>query len=77
MYNEYERTSKADLLIEALQNLTKRYGQILRYILEYKDEEFGIREISELFSFAYQTARTDLMHLEACKYLWMRKKGKG
>lgn len=77
LYNERERTSKADRLIAALPNLTKRQGQILRYMLEYKDEEFGIREISERFSVAYQTARTDLMHLEACKYLWMRKKGKG
>ena len=45
-------------------------------MLEYKEEEFGIREIAERFSIAYQTARTDLMHLEDSQYLWMRKKGK-
>ncbi len=76
LHNERERTSRADRLIAALPNLTKRQGQILRYVLEYKEEEFGIREIAERFSIAYQTARTDLMHLEDSQYLWMKKKGK-
>jgi Fic family protein len=76
LHNERERISKADRLTAALPDLTKRQGQILRYMLEYKDEEFGIREIAERFSIVYQTARTDLMHLEDCKYLRMRKKGK-
>ena len=76
LHSERERTGKADRLITSLPDLTRRQGQILRYMLEYKDEEFGIREIADRFSVAYQTARTDLMHLEACKYLWMRKRGK-
>ncbi|MCQ2357117.1 MAG: DeoR family transcriptional regulator, partial [Methanocorpusculum sp.] len=51
-------------------------GQILRYMLEYPDEEFSIREITDRFSVAYQTARTDLMHLDARRYVRMKKRGK-
>ncbi len=76
LHNERERISKADRLIDALPDLTKRQGQILRYMLKYKDEEFGIREIADRFSVAYQTARTDLMHLDARGYVRMKKRGK-
>lgn len=53
-----------------------RQGNILTYMLEYKGEEFGIDEIAKRFGVTYQTARTDLMHLNALGYLWMRKRGK-
>ena len=35
-----------------------------------------IDEIAKRFGVTYQTARTDLMHLNALGYLWMRKRGK-
>ena len=53
-----------------------RQGNILTYMLEYKGEEFGIDEVAKRFGVTYQTARTDLMHLHARGYLWMRKRGK-
>lgn len=63
--------------ISALSDLNnKRQGSILQYMIEYKDEEFGISEIAERFGVTYQTARTDLMHLEARGYLWVKKKGR-
>ncbi|MCK9343677.1 MAG: Fic family protein [Massilibacteroides sp.] len=59
-----------------LSDVTPRQIRILSYMAEHSEELFGINEIAERFSIAYQTARTDLMDLEARKYLWMKKRGK-
>ncbi|HJJ96389.1 MAG TPA: Fic family protein [Methanocorpusculum sp.] len=76
LHCEQKRMGAVEVRIAALPDLTKRQGQILRYMLEYPDEEFSIREITDRFSVAYQTARTDLMHLDARRYVQMKKRGK-
>ena len=75
--NEKQRKRDAALKISQLSDLSnKRQGGILQYMVEYKDEEFGIQEVADRFDVTYQTARTDLMHLEARGYLWVKKKGR-
>ena len=75
--NEKQRRRDAAKKISQLSDLSnKRQGSILQYMVEYKDEEFGIQEVADWFDVTYQTARTDLMHLEARGYLWVKKKGR-
>ncbi len=62
--------------ISHLSDISRRQIRILSYMAEYPAEVFGIREIANRFSVTYQTARTDLMDLEARKYLWVQKRGK-
>ena len=74
---EKQRRYDATVKISQLSDLNnKRQGSILQYMFEYKDEEFSIPEIAERFDVTYQTARTDLMHLEARGYLWVKKRGR-
>ena len=74
---EKQRRRDAAMKISQLSDLNnKRQGSILQYMIEHKDEEFGIQEVADWFDVTYQTARTDLMHLEALGYLWVKKKGR-
>lgn len=71
-----QKSASAQKVAELSDLKNIRQGNILTYMLEYKGEEFGIDEIAKRFGVTYQTARTDLMHLNALGYLWMRKRGK-
>ena len=71
-----QKSTSAQKVAELSDLKNIRQGNILLYMLEYKGEEFGIDEIAKRFGVTYQTARTDLMHLNALGYLWMRKRGK-
>ncbi len=71
--HEMDRSTAVSRMIKELSDVTPRQIRILSYMAEYPEELFGITEISERFSIAYQTARTDLMDLEARKYLWRNK----
>jgi Fic family protein len=73
---ESSRKSNAERVISALPDVSKRQASILTYMVEYKTEEFGIREIADRFSVTYQTARTDIMHLTDLKYLGVKKRGR-
>ncbi len=73
---EMDRSAAVSRMIKELNDVNPRQVRIISYMAEHPEELFGITEIAERFSIAYQTARTDLMDLEARKYLWMRKRGK-
>ncbi len=73
---EMDRSTAVSRMIKELNDVTPRQVRIISYMAEHPEEQFGITEIAERFSIAYQTARTDLIDLEARKYLWMKKKGK-
>lgn len=73
---EMDRSTAVSRMIKELNDVNPRQVRIISYMAEHPGEQFGINEIAERFSIAYQTARTDLMDLEARKYLWMKKKGK-
>lgn len=70
---EMDRATAVSRMAKDLSNVTQRQIRILSYMAEHPEEQFGINEIAERFSIAYQTARTDLMDLEARKYLWRNK----
>lgn len=55
--------------------VSRRQAAILWYMAEHTDELFSIAEIKEQFNVSYQTARTDLMNLEARGYLRAEKSG--
>lgn len=73
---EMDRSTAVSRMIKELNDVNPRQVRIISYMAEHPEELFGISEIAERFSIAYQTARTDLMDLEARKYLWMNKRGK-
>lgn len=73
---ETDRSMSVGKMIVELDGTNPRQVRILTYMAEYPAELFRISEIAERFSIAYQTARTDLMELEARKYLWVKKRGR-
>jgi Fic family protein len=73
---EMDRATAVSRMIRELNDVNPRQVRIISYMAEHPEELFGITEVAERFSIAYQTARTDLMDLEARKYLWMKKKRK-
>ncbi len=75
-HREMDRSTAVSRMNKELSDVTPRQIRILSYMAEHPEEDFGITEIAERFSIAYQTARTDLIDLEARKYLWMKKSGK-
>ena len=62
--------------IAELSDLTKRQKCILLYMVSHAGEVFGISEVSKRFGVTYQTARTDLMQMEARGYLCVEKVGR-
>ena len=62
--------------IAELSDLTRRQKCILLYMASHADEVFGISEVSKRFDVTYQTARTDLMQMEARGYLCVEKGGR-
>jgi Fic family protein len=74
--HEMDRSTAVSRMAKELSDVTPRQIRILSYMAEHPEEQFKISEIAERFSIVYQTARTDLIDLEARKYLWMNKRGK-
>ena len=77
-YLAAEEEKKKELLcsIDSLPHLSRRQKSIFAYMVSYADETFGIAEVAERFGVTYQTARTDLMQMEARGYLRVEKVGK-
>ena len=72
-----EEQKKAVLCsIASLPHLSRRQKSIFAYMVSYANETFGISEVAERFGVTYQTARTDLMQMEARGYLRVEKVGK-
>lgn len=61
---------------EMFSDLPERQYRILLYMADNAKESFTINEIAGWFNVVYQTARTDLMQLEARKYLRLSRAGK-
>ena len=58
--SEQDRT---EAVIRNIGEINQRQAGILRRMMEHADRYFTIREIMETYGVAYQTARTDLLHL--------------
>lgn len=74
--HEDEKKSSIAKVIEQLSDVNNRQKRVLGYMTEHKDELVTIPEISKQFGVAYQTARTDLIHLTDSKYLIMKKRSR-
>mgnify|MGYP003291185928 FL=1 len=71
-----ERETKQAETKEMFSDLSERQYRILLYMADKAKESFSINEIAGWFNVVYQTARTDLMQLEARKYLRVSRTGK-
>ena len=74
--SEEEREDVLKSRIAELADLTRRQKGILSYMVSHAGEVFGISEVAERFGVTYQTARTDLMQMEARGYLRVEKVGR-
>lgn len=74
--SEDEKKSSIAKVVGQLNDVNNRQARIIGYIIEHKDELITIPEISKQFGVAYQTARTDLIHLTDSKYLTMKKRSR-
>lgn len=63
-------------IITKIRDINPRQATILRYMMEHSDEYFTIKQIMQMFSVVYQTARTDLMHLVDLEYVIMEQRGR-
>ena len=63
-------------IIKKIKEINPRQATILRYMMEHSDEYFTIRQIMQMFTVVYQTARTDLLHLVSLEYVIMDKRGR-
>lgn len=70
-----EEKKKALELIKT-NNVNQRQAQILEIFHNEPDKFLTIKEVENLFGVVYQTARTDLLDLEAKKYLQSKLSGK-
>ncbi|MDO5843879.1 MAG: Fic family protein [Methanocorpusculum sp.] len=74
--SENQKKASVENVIASLDDLNNRQERVLLYMIEHHNEEITIPEISGQFGVAYQTARTDLIHLTDAKYLIMRKRSR-
>lgn len=58
------------------EDINERQAQILKLFNDEPDKIISIKEVESLFGVVYQTARTDLLDLEAKKYLRSKTSGK-
>ncbi len=72
-----EQQIKASNIIRSNPNINPRQGQILTEMMDSPNQLFTIFQISDRFNVVYQTARTDLMHLNDLGYIVKEKRGKG
>lgn len=63
-------------IIRNIKEINERQADILRETMERSDEYFTIREITQMYTVVYQTARTDLLSLVNLGYLTKEKRGK-
>ena len=63
-------------IIKKIRDINQREGDILRHMMEHSDEYFTIREIMQMYTTVYETARTDLLHLADLGYLNKEKRGR-
>lgn len=63
-------------IIKTIQEINPRQAEILREMMEHRDEFFTIREASATHGVAYQTARTDLLGLARQGYIRKEKRGR-
>jgi Fic family protein len=71
-----DNQTKVHEVIRTNHNLNHRQAEILMEMMDHQDQDFTIHQISEKFNIVYQTARTDLMHLESRGYITVTKRGK-
>lgn len=72
---EYQK--KAQELIKTRKDLNPRQAEILSEMMETPNQVYTIFQIAKRSNVVYQTARTDLMHLEEQGYIVKEKRGKG
>ncbi|GAB7015777.1 Fic family protein [Methanogenium cariaci] len=63
-------------MIKTVRNISQRQADILRRMMEHREQYFTIREISETHDVVYQTARTDLLDLAGKGYIRKEKRGR-
>jgi len=68
--------SPAKEIIRNIPDINRRQAEILREMMEKKDDFFTIREIMETWGVVYETARTDLLTLADLGYIRKEKKGR-
>ena len=71
--SEQDRT---EAIIRNIGEINQRQAGILRRMMEHADRYFTIREIMETYGVAYQTARTDLLHLTEPGCIRKEKRGR-
>jgi Fic family protein len=63
-------------IIKKIKGISQRQGDILRSMMEHRDQYFTIREIMQMYDTVYETARTDLLHLADLGYVTKEKRGR-
>jgi Fic family protein len=63
-------------IIKKIKGINRREAAILRYMMEHSDEHFTIKQIMQMHSVVYQTARSDLLYLTERGYLIKEERGK-
>jgi Fic family protein len=66
----------AKAIIRKIKEINPRQANILRDMMEHSDEYFTIRQVMQVYSTVYQTARTDLRRLAGLGYVIQEKRGK-
>lgn len=56
-------------IVQGSKNINLRQAEILKEIMKYSDKLFSINEIMTTYDVVYQTARSDLLHLEKLKHV--------
>ncbi|WP_292421677.1 Fic family protein, partial [Methanoregula sp.] len=63
-------------IVRTIPEISQREGDILRTMMEQREQYFTIREIMQQYGTVYETARTDLLHLADLGYLTKEKRGR-
>jgi len=63
-------------IIRKIEGINQRQADILREMMEHSDEYYSIRKIMQMYDVVYQTARSDLLGLEARKFLTRQQRGR-
>lgn len=63
-------------IIRKIEGINQRQADILREMMEHSDEYYSIRKIMQMYDVVYQTARADLLGLEARKFLTRQQRGR-
>ena len=74
--NKQSEQNATKAIIKKIKEINQRQANILRHMMEHSDEYFTIRQITQMYDVVYQTARTDLQHLEDLGYVTMENRGR-